>query len=334
MIIKEIKSTSGFIFKKEKLVVVSDLGKINLEIKLNSDVVKELSSRLKDFSVNNISDFEKLSEIIGNIVPEYGKEIELAILNSLPNAWKLIDDESRQVPRPMILVLKKNVGIKEFYVTSFNSNNFDGVINAGKEVSNLIITKLTGKDKDKIDDEEILLIVKEAADVVFKDIDFELRIGVNFDNYSDTKYNYCNNKQLNEDEQFEFVRKLIGSYDLAYLENPFFEENLESYKKISDEFMHKCLICLNSKINECSKGLDMKAFNAVVLHYENFKQFKVKANELVEENIKLLILGEKGLVNIMAGFKMPIVKLNGINDNEVSKKLFEIAEEMRQGSEK
>ncbi len=333
MIIKEIKYNKGILFNKEKLVIISDQGKSTLEIKIDVNKFKELANKLNNFSINNVNDFENVCAIIKKIVPEFSKELELAVINSSEHGWKIFNKNLKQIPRPMCLVFKKNKGIKEFYVISLNTKDFDGVVNAGKEITSLIEKSLVNRDKASLDDEEMLLIVKEAADEIFKDLDFELRLGVGFDNYSNGKYEYTN-KSINEKEQYEFITRLIGAYGLVYIENPFFEGDLESYKKLNDEFKHKCLICLNSKINEYTKGLNMEAFNAAVLSYSNFKQFQIEANTLLEDKINLVVVPNLELMNLIVALKIPIVKFTeGKNDNEIARHLFDIVREMKLSSE-
>ena len=328
MIIKQIKYGSGILFSKNRFVVTSDEGKSSVDLKLNDSVVKEISGKLDGFVINNLNDLENAFENIKGLNEDARKTIELAIFNSSQHGWKIIDKNSKQIPRPMCLIFKKDNGVKEVYVTSLNSSNFDGVVNAAKEVALLVEKKA---DKKNFNDEELLLFVKEAVDEVFKDLDFELRIGVRFDNYEKGKYVYSD-KVLNDDEQYEYVSKLIRAYGLVYVENTFFEDRLNFYKKLNNEFTHACMICMNSRINDYTQGVDKKAFNAAFLHYNNFKQFKADLNNLMRNKINIILGADVNLINFVVGFKLPIVKLVDANINDqFTRKLFQIVAEMKTG---
>lgn len=328
MIIKQIKYGSGVLFSKNRLTVTSDEGKSSVDLKLDEKIIKEISRKLDGFVINNLNDLENAFENIKGLNGDARKAIELVIFNSSQHGWKIIDKNSKQIPRPMCLIFKKGNGIKEVYVTSLNSSNFDGVANAAKEVTLLVEKKA---DKKNFNDEELLLFVKEVVDEVFKDLDFELRIGVKFDNYENGKYVYSD-KVLNDDEQYEYVNKLIMAYGLIYIENPFFEDRLDFYKKLNNTFMHACMICMNSRINDYTQGVDKRAFNAAFLHYNNFKQFKADLDSLMRNKINIILDADVNLINFAVGFKLPIVKLidASIND-QFARKLFQIVAEMKPG---
>jgi len=272
MIIKEIKLGKGLLFKKEELIIISDSGKSGLKIKLDNLTFESLKKTLEGKELNNIQDLQKISEQIIKIDPNLEKQILLGIINSSDTGWKLINTNIKNIPRPMSLIYKKDKGIKEFYLTSLNASNFDGVIAASRDVATLLEKKLSNLNKT-LNDDELLGLIKEFVDKIFEDIEFELRICVNFSNYSNNKYIY-NDKELDEKDQIDYVKNLIKIHDLFYIENPFYEGNLDSYKKLSENFRDKSLICLNSKINEYTEGVDKNCFNAVVLNYNNFTQFR------------------------------------------------------------
>src|SRR3989344_5205145 len=253
MIIKEIKLNKGLIFKKEGLVIISDEGKSEVNIKLDNSVFDIVKNKLQDRIINNINDFEKLCDDLADIDMNIRRHIETGILNSSNAGWKIINKDAKQIPRPMCLILKKNKGIKEFYLISLNAKNFDGAVSASIDVSSIVEKKLNNIKKDYVDDEDLLDIIKEAIDKVFQDIDFELRICIGYGDSSSDNYLYSN-KTLNEQEQLEYVKKLINKYELFYVENPFYEGKFEFYIKLTNEMKNKCLICLKSRINEYTES--------------------------------------------------------------------------------
>ncbi len=336
MIIKDVKYGKGIIFRKKKLQVISDETKTVLSgIELSDEVTNKLKDKLVGLGINSCEDFEKVSNIIQEIIPEKGGLIETAVLNSAFHGWKVIDNKVRQVPRPLCLVLEKDNGIREFYVTSLTTGSFDAVINAAKEVKLLIDKKFSqlGKDKDNIDDTQLIFLVKEAVDDVLKDIDFELRLGVGFNNYSNGKYSY-GDRVLDENQQFEFVSRLINDYGLVYVENPFSQGHVESWKKLCSEFMHKGLICYNYNIsydNLISDNLISNGVaNTIIVPYENFGQFKKQIFALRENKINVVVDANLSILNQIVGFKIQIMKFaNRKDSDDVSRKLLEAVAEMK-----
>jgi len=330
MIIKEIKLNKGLIFKKEGLVIISDEGKSEVNIKLDNSVFDIVKNKLQDRIINNINDFEKLCDDLADIDMNIRRQIETGVLNSSNAGWKIINKDAKQIPRPMCLILKKNKGIKEFYLISLNAKNFDGAVSASRDVSSIVEKKLNNIKKDDVDDEDLLDIIKEAIDKVFQDIDFELRICIGYGDSSSDNYLYSN-KTLNEQEQLEYVKKLINKYELFYVENPFHEGKFESYIKLTNEMKNKCLICLKSRINEYTESVDKHALNAAVINYDNFKQFNFDVKSFKENNINIIADPDINLINIFVGFNIPIIKFyNDKISEEATEKLINVTASIKE----
>ena len=324
MIIKEIKYEKSLFFGKLKIIIISDKGKSVLKnIKIEKGRIEKLNSEIKGFELNNIEDFEKLSEKIMNI--NESAEIELGILNSYSHGWKIIDENSKQIPRPIFPVYKKEKGIKEFYILSLDANNFDGVINTCKEIHNIVKQKIDKAIK-VLNDEEILVIIKESIDEMLNELDFELRIGVAFNNFINEKYEY-DSFSYGIEEQFNYVTQLIKNYDLVYVENPFGINSPEHYLKLTKEHIDNCLICLNSNNFNDIKN---KSYNAFVVDYKNFKNFNSNIKYLRENKINVIAEGHSDLLNLIVGFKIPLIKCENEKEIEnITKKLFYIGNEMK-----
>ena len=83
------------------------------------------------------------------------------------------------------------------------------------------------------------------------------------------------------------------------------------------------MICINDEKIDYDNN-----FNAFILKYKNFKQFSDDIDVLRGHKINIIIEIENDLVNIAAGFRLPVVKITG-NAEEISKKLIEISDEMK-----
>ena len=300
MLLKEIKFNKGLIFRNESVVFVSDQGKNKLQLNLNNDLLKSLKSILEGAEINNLHDFVRISEKLSRFEPEIRRAIELGIINCFNMGWKLINENAKQIPRPMCLIFKKDTGVKEFYLTSLNAKNFDGVVTACKDVVSLVEKKI-GSEKNNLSDESVLNVIKECMDKIYQDIDFEFRICVNYGNLSEDSYN-------DDDERIEYIKNLVNKYDLFYVENPLHETKISEYKKLCNILKKNCLITFNSRIDEYTEGLDNDAFNAVVLKFKNMKQFSEDVMVLREKHINIILDADESLVNIFVGFEIPIAK--------------------------
>ncbi|MFZ3077486.1 MAG: enolase C-terminal domain-like protein [Candidatus Aenigmatarchaeota archaeon] len=101
--------------------------------------------------------------------------------------------------------------------------------------------------------------------------DFGARIGIDFaasELYGRGQYVYGKlGKRFSAGEQLEFVAHLIKTYRLAYVEDPFQQNDFESFAALAKKV--KCIICgddlFASHPDRLKKGIRTKAGNAVIL---------------------------------------------------------------------
>ena len=255
MIINNVKLSRN-IFLKQEVVLETNNKKISLGELWEQEIVNKLNKQLMDFKIETYQDFIKLKDKLKWLDNEKYKLLETKLINSIPKFWKFFNPGIRGVPRPMIRVWEKVTGIKEFFVFSLNARDFEAALNANRH----IIDNLKNKNLQDLEEEKILMKIREAIDEEHALVDFEIRIGLIFNNFEKGKYQY-KNKNLNKEEQLEFVKKLINNYGVCYVENPFSEKDLDSYEKLR-ELRSKSLICINSKINNYDKAIDKDAFSS------------------------------------------------------------------------
>jgi len=318
MIIQEIKYNSRFFFKKPEIILVTDQGKIKLDFEINKEQIKELNRILAGTKINSLQDVEKTKKDLDSINKELTDNIQLAIINSSKQGWMIVNKTTKQVPRPVYSLLKKDTGIKDFFVMSLNSKNFDATLQAFRDVQSKINKKLNGETLK--DDEKIISLIKEAIDEIYQDLDFEIRIGAVFNNYSNGKYIYSG-KQLTEEEQINYLQNLIDTYDLLYLETPFYENSTETYKKFTEEHKNICLISINSRINDYTKALNEELCNTIVYKYTNIKDFRVNIQNIKDYGMNIILEGNSKIVNLASGFMIPLIKINEKNSSEIIKQI-------------
>lgn len=101
--------------------------------------------------------------------------------------------------------------------------------------------------------------------------DFGARVGLDFaasELYNRGQYVYGKlGKRFSADEQMEFVVHLIKTYKLAYVEDPFQQNDFESFGLLAKKV--KCIICgddlFASHRERLKKGIKARAGNAVIL---------------------------------------------------------------------
>lgn len=315
MIIKEIKLRRKFLFFKEKVVILTSDGKISLNGNWNQDLVKELDNKLKGFKIESADDFSKLKTQLSYLDSDKYLALEGALVNSIKNFWSFFNPALVQIPRPMSVVLKKNSGIKQFVVFSLNAKDFDAALNANRSVADYLSKNI--KDLEKLKEEEVLMLIKEAVDKEHDLVDFELRFGVVFNDY------------LGDQQQYDFVSKLIEKYGISYVENPFKEDNLDMYKKLAEKYRKNCLICINSKINEYTKAVNEKVFNTVFAKFFDISSFSADINFFKENKLNIITEASPYYLDVIVGLEIPLIKLNDDErGNDVASRLNAIAKEI------
>ncbi|MEM2098171.1 MAG: enolase C-terminal domain-like protein [Candidatus Bathyarchaeia archaeon] len=125
-----------------------------------------------------------------------------------------------------------------------------------------------------ITDEEAFEIIAKACEEVSNEMDFECGFGVDIAasalwKEKEEKYVYERaEKKLDTAEQLEFIRELIEKYNLIYVEDPFHEEDYESFAELTKKTKN-CLVCgddLFTTNNErLTRGIKQNAANAIII---------------------------------------------------------------------
>ena len=306
MIIKDFRR-SKLVFLKNNYVIATSKKKISIDLEPNTAEI--IKNKIIGFEINKPEDFTELKKRLNQIDEQSYKILEEGLIASMDKPWKFFNKEAKQMPRPMSVVYSnKNFGVKQIFVLSPDSNNFEAALNANFLVSSELNKKIKGELKNE---EELLILIKEALDTVFEYVKFDLRMGVAFDNHNNGKYIY-KDKQLNEQEQIKYVKELVNTYNLIYVENPLYEGNTETYKELSEEIRHKCFVCINSKINEYDMHVNEKSFNTVLLKFNSVSQFISDASNFKENNLNIVAENNSN-ADLIVALNIPIIKLENHN---------------------
>ncbi len=222
-------------------------------------------------------------------------------------------------------------------------DSFDINQKAYKEVKNLLRKKdkkFKGKVTDEkafissLNNEEIFSIFQEVQEKIKNKLEKTFEIGIDiaassFYNQKNKKYVYSNlqgqPKQLTKEEQLNYIFQLIKKYNLAYVEDPFNENDFDSFtkllSKVKKEKLNTLIVgddltCTNSKL--LKKAISKKSINAVIIKPNQVGSLleTKKTLELAKKNNILPIISNRSgeteddmLAQLAVGWQIPIIKI-------------------------
>lgn len=263
-------------FRVEKLI-----GADASDLKLVSDLLKEIDG------TNNFSSIGAATAFAVSVASAAAE----AKARSIP-LFKLLDGSAKLLPFPLGNVLGggKHAGngspdIQEFLVSSVGAGDpwmaINGNINVHRQVRKLLEKRdpqFAGGKGDEgawapnLKDEEALEIVRNAVDATSKELGFKIIMGVDMASstfYSNGIYDYSRKgKKLNTEEQLAYVEKIAKTYDLQYVEDPFDEQDFESFADLTKGLSNVLVVgddIFVTNVSRLKKGIDKRAANAVIL---------------------------------------------------------------------
>jgi enolase len=181
----------------------------------------------------------------------------------------------------------KSPDIQEFLALPYGAETFLEAATANAQIHKRIGEALKKKDKTftagksdegawiaSIDGEEAFETIAKACEEVGNELDFECGFGIDMASSSlwDEKtqvYDYaCEGVKRDSGEQLDYTREIIEKYHLAYVEDPFHEEDFKSFAELTKRAKN-CLICgddLFTTNNErLTQGTKIAAGNAIII---------------------------------------------------------------------
>lgn len=260
-------------------------------IGLEADQQEEVDSLLHE--IDGTTDF---SNVGGNTAYAISLATAEAAANShgIPLFQHLAGHSANELPSPLGNVLGggkhargKAPDIQEFLVLPIRANTF---LNAAK-INTLVHQKvgsllrktdaaLVGGKGDEgawspnIGNEDALEVVAKACKEVSEQSGVECRVGLDFASSSlwDPKENcyiYVQDRTKRDSgKQLNYVLSLIEKYNLVYAEDPFHEEDFESFAELAKK-AKRCLVCgddlfvTNKK--KLAQGINLRAGNSIII---------------------------------------------------------------------
>jgi enolase len=244
----------------------------------------------------------------------------------------------------------KTPDIQEFLVLSHGAGSFLEAATANAQVHRKIGDVLGKKDKlfnggksdegawiANIENLEALEVLADACEEVGSDLGFECGLGIDVAasylwNGKERKYVYKRErKKRNSGEQLDFLLELIKKYHLLYVEDPFHEEDFDSFAELTKK-TKDCLICgddLFTTNNErLSHGIKKSAANAIIIKVNQIGTL-TDASETVEmakANGYLPIIAHRSgdtcdwhIAQLAVALRCPIIKTGIVEGARIAK---------------
>ena len=188
-----------------------------------------------------------------------------------------------------------------------------------------------------IDDADAFEVIAKACEEVGNEVDFECGFGIDVAASSlwkekEEKYLYeREGKKRDTAEQLEFLLDLTEKYHLAYVEDPFHEEDYESFAELTKKTKN-CLICgddLFTTNNErLNQGIKQKAANAIIIKVNQIGTLTDAAEtiENAQRHAYTTVMSHRSgdtcdwhIAHLAVAFKCPLIKTGVVEGARIAK---------------
>jgi len=247
-------------------------------------------------------------------------------------------------------VLGKTTDIQEYLVIPLNASSFLDAATANIKVHSKVGSLLsktckgfTGGRGDEgawapnIENEEALKIVCKACEEVSDEMDVECRpcLDVAASTFYDVKkgvYVYSmEEKNRDSGEQLEFMLQLIDEYNLAYVEDPFHEDDYETFAELTKKASN-CLICGDDLFvtnrDRLAKGIEIGACNSLIVKINQIGTLTdaLETTRLAKWAGYVPVMSHRSgetvdthLAHLAVGFGCPVIKTGVLHGERVAK---------------
>ncbi|MBT0158687.1 phosphopyruvate hydratase [Candidatus Bathyarchaeota archaeon A05DMB-2] len=321
---------------------------------LNSDFQEEIDSTLHE--IDGTNNFKLIG---GNTA----FAISLANAEAAANSHNLLlfqflgGNNATTLPYPLGNCISggkhargKAPDIQEFLALPHGAETFLEAATANAQIHSKIAETLKKKDKlfnggkssegawiASIDNETALETMAKACEEVGNELDFECGFGVDVAASSlwmekEEKYSYeSEGKKRDADEQLEYLLDLIEKYHLAYIEDPFHEEDFDGFAALTKK-ARKCLICgddLFTTNNErLNQGIKIGAANSIIIKVNQIGTLTDAAEtiETAQRNGYTCIVSHRSgdtcdwhIAHLTVAYRCPMIKTGVVEGARVAK---------------
>jgi len=326
--------------------------------------IKRFSDYFSQESIDNFEDLRRIEDIVeGHVGANTLFALESAALKAMAKeqkkqVWQVINPEAKKFPRLVgncvgggkhSQTKEKKPDFQEFLlIPDLKSvkESFEKSKKAKKEVKELL-EEIDKNFRGEENDEKawkVSLNEKQVLDIL-KKTNLPLGIDVAASSfYKRKKYHYDNPLlKRTEEEQLGYLENLIKNSDLFYIEDPFDEEDFESFAKLVKRFPEKLIVgddLTVTNYKKLKKAAESKSITGVIIKPNqtgSLLNVKKVCEFAKEKNIKTIFSHRSGeteeniLADIAFGFQADFLKcgITGAERESKIKRLIEIEESLR-----
>jgi enolase len=240
--------------------------------------------------------------------------------------------------------------IQEYLVFPHGAESFVEAMSANtlvhKRVSDILKKKCStfngGKSDEgawiaNIDGVDAFDVMAKVCEDVGNEFDFECGFGIDVAsssmwNEKESKYVYANEGvKRNSGEQLEFMKELIETYHLSYVEDPFHEDDFQSFAELTNKTKN-CLICgddlFTTNPERLNNGLKINAGNAIIIKVNQIGTLSdaVKTIELAQRHGYDPVMSHRSgdtcdwhIAHLAVAYKCPIIKTGVVEGSRIAK---------------
>ncbi|MDP2628935.1 MAG: hypothetical protein Q8P15_03495 [Nanoarchaeota archaeon] len=327
------------------------------------ETIKKFSEYFSEESLDKFDDLKRVEDIVeGHVGGNTIIALEYAILKAMAHEqkkeiWQLINTNLKKLPR---LVgncvgggkhseLVKKPDFQEFLlIPNLKSvkENFEKNKTIKKEIERIL--ERTDKKFEKKKNEENAWITslneKEILDILSK---FKIPIGLDVaasSFFKRKKYDYKNPMlKRDSEEQFGYLCNLIKNFNLFYIEDPFGEEDFESFAKLLKKFPERLIVGDDLTVTShkrLDKAIKMKSISGIIVKPNqcgSLLEVKKVCELAKEKKIKIIFSHRSGetdesiLADLAFGFGADFFKcgIDGRERESKIKRLIEIEKSLK-----
>lgn len=244
----------------------------------------------------------------------------------------------------------KSPDIQEFLALPYGAESFLEAANANTHVHRRAGEILKKKDKlfgggksdegawvANIDSINALEVMSKSSEEVADEAGFECGFGIDVaasSLWNEKEKNYVyqkENKKRSSGEQLEFILDLIKKYHLVYVEDPFHEEDFESFAELTKK-AKSCLVCgddlFTTNSERLSRGIKTHSGNAAIIKVNQIGTITDawETMEMARRAGYTLVMSHRSgdtcdwhMAHLAVAFKCPIIKTGIVEGSRVAK---------------
>jgi enolase len=244
----------------------------------------------------------------------------------------------------------KSPAIQEYLALPFGAESFleaqTANVQIHKRIGDVLKKKSTTFNGGKSDEgawianvstDEAFEIIAKACEEVGNELDFECSFGIdvassNFWKPKEEKYVYeIDGVKRDTAEQLEYMISLIEKYHLSYVEDPFHEDDFDSFAELTKKTKN-CLICgddlFTTNTERLNNGIKINAGNAIIIKVNQIGTLTDAAEtiETAQRNGYVPVVSHRSgdtcdwhIAHLAVAYKCPVIKTGVVEGSRIAK---------------